>query len=443
MRPTTAATNAVQRHRAKVVRWGWTTTLVLLCCLYNILESPTTSRSTILLSSNARIETKEQKEIDKDAVQEEERTAVSFDVVDGKKDDTSSMTMATTNMPEADPVVHEVLSASSDTTLLAQNQESATNTAQLRSIPRGPMCLVHVGKTAGSLLACAVGYPLLTCPLRQQQQQQQLDATNRTTASLPSPRLRTALRTGGHSHLEHFRCHPSAVATLVTVRHPIERIQSWFYYDTQGKHRDCYNDSFADLVADLPSRGYADIGTNNNNTSDAKSSVASSCPQVAWEALTGKKMIGYHSYYNYEWYWNLLLRVPQQRRRRRPMVVVRTEHVAQDINQIHRMLLPSKEEDDIDADDGRPGDALARLSTNRGPKTSSSRNNDSTSATNNIDDWTSVCRALCRDIQYYKRFLFEASNLTPEDVQDSMAHVQQYCPNVSTSSLQEDECEEW
>lgn len=280
----------------------------------------------------------------------------------------------------------------------------------------GPICMLHVGKTAGSLLACAFGFPLPTCNITQQH-----------TRNIPDlQRLSRRVRMGGHSHVGTYSCNPQAAAYIVPIRNPIERIRSWFYFEQTGVgglHTDaCYHNSFERLVDNLESAVNSTFPVAVENMT---------CAQTAWAALMGARRIGCNSFYNFEYYYGEAQRHPPShgRSKEQPMLVVRTEHIEADINAANRLI----------GGKGAPGTALAAVSTNAGTHYNSKHQSNASSSVLSLAslDLTFLCRALCRDIQYYKRFLFRASNLQPSQIQESIQHVGHYCPN-ETEVLRED-----
>lgn len=301
-----------------------------------------------------------------------------------------------------------------------------------------PLCLVHVGKAAGSSVSCGLGLTYADCE------------------GMPRDRL-------PHTHFFHMRrnnCPRSSTTTAtatrtyaVTLRNPLTRLQSWFDFEkdivpTRGKtsqaqvaqvrsqrailFQDCYP-TFERFVLEGLVPLVPVVGNNNNNSNNETVTAGNpkdmTCSERAWAAVLGVRAFSYHEWYNYEYYWTGIQPrggFPSGPSSASPPVVyaLRTEHLEQD------WMTVSKE-------------PLFRPVNRSKPKSSNNKNttNTHTSPTflmENTRAREQLCRALCPEIQFYKQFLLVSTNLSPTQQKESLQEVKNYCP--LETSLQPRDC---
>jgi hypothetical protein len=238
------------------------------------------------------------------------------------------------------------------------------------SLPR--ICYVHVGKTAGSTIGCALGFQLHCRFLMQH----------------PPGLLPTVVTNMIHSQIND--CTMTEDYYLVTLRDPLERIKSWYSYEDlpELKKGEC---SFRSLN-ELALRGLTD---DDPGTSKA-------CRDRAYRALTGIEQIGWHAYNNYEFY---LKQLPHNA----SIGVIRSEHMLDDWNSMEAML---------------GSDARARPFPAR--NTASKEKELNKVLTQRAQEL--VCAALCQEIQVYKHYLHVAVNLHAAQVEQSLEELRRSCP---------------
>jgi len=219
---------------------------------------------------------------------------------------------------------------------------------------------------------------------------------------------------------------------LFTLRDPLHRLMSWFTYERpsspdsrsrRSKHR-------FKKVKPL----YIDCGFDTiNQMGEAMSSssqVTNKCSQMAWRAAAGSEGFAYHNQMNYGYYWN---QIPQPARDFARMAVIRTEHLEQDWYSVERVL-GSVNGDNSDND---KNDNTTTKPAVFGKKNESDKN--TTDAVLSEVARRNLCAGLCREIQIYKRILYRAENLSPEDLAVSLAELAQNCP-VQATMAEDDEC---
>lgn len=238
------------------------------------------------------------------------------------------------------------------------------------SLPR--ICYVHVGKTAGSTIGCALGFQLHCRFLMQH-----------------PPGLLPAVATNMiHSQIND--CTMTEDHYLVTLRDPLERIKSWYSYEDlhQLKKDECNFRSLNELA--LKGLTGEDPGTTQ------------ACRDRAYRALTGIEQVGWHAYNNYEYY---LKQLPQNA----SIGVIRSEHMLDDWNSMEALL---------------GSDARARSFPARNTASKEKELNKVLSPRAR----ELVCAALCQEIQVYKHYLHVAVNLEAAQVEQSLEELRRSCP---------------
>lgn len=146
-----------------------------------------------------------------------------------------------------------------------------------------------------------------------------------------------------------------------------------------------------------------------------------SCPERAWAAVLGARSFSYHEWYNYEYYWTgLQPRIHDTSTHPKQVYALRLEHLSEDWKTVS-------------------SEPLFRPVNRRGKSSSNATNvtlPNVLAPNNNV--CKILCHALCQEIQYYKRFLMMAENLSAEQKQSSLQELQQYCP--LEQSLEDRDC---
>jgi len=210
-------------------------------------------------------------------------------------------------------------------------------------------------------------------------------------------------------HKSYNRCLSHDMAYhLFVVRDPFTRMQSWFTYERPVPGQKIWNkyhyaskiELFVDCPFDTLDKLGGPEGLGANNTTH--------CSRDAWRAITGERGYAVHNYYNYERYMdNVLEQNPHPR-----LLVLRTEHLEQDWRRIEVDVLQGPEpfEEDFKFPHKHPS---AKEERDSFISDESTRN---------------ICRALCHEIQVYKRILVDAENLDEVDFVESMRLLSERCP---------------
>jgi hypothetical protein len=173
--------------------------------------------------------------------------------------------------------------------------------------------------------------------------------------------------------------------------------------DRRPLYTNCY-DEFNDLVSE---------GLGHDISLDANISASIGkmmYPQRAWAFAMGACLFIFHAWYNYEYYYDTLTRRSNENSH---VFVIRQEFLHKDWGQVDRMF----------GGDGTAPDSLLGTRINANP-------NKAGLLGTNLQQ---LCRALCRDIQFYKRLLEAAANLDDNDVEESMQELRTYCPDEVSS----------
>ncbi|KAL7532894.1 hypothetical protein ACHAWF_006969 [Thalassiosira exigua] len=343
------------------------------------------------------------------------------------------------------------------------------------AIGGGEACLVHVGKTAGSAIRCVLDLHVPTCPKGGKKARGYEAARNATELG----RLFAAVPRGrGIVHMGSRSCasHPGLV--IATSRNPIDRIRSDFHYsrcreDAAGcleEKRLLYRDCFYEF-RDLASRGLRDFYAAANDASSSSVPGATTippdpgdmdCARRAWAYVAGDRQFypTNHNWYNYEYYFDVLasamgcwgadartLADPSvepldlarrissrlvggsnasdagERARCPGIVVLRNEFLGRDWDRVQTMLGGYVA--------GEGGDELfgkARINQGRERRKGDGTWFAAPTPPSDDDDFSLLCRAMCRELQYYKLLLWLSANVDAEDAEDSMRDLRRTCP---------------
>lgn len=253
-----------------------------------------------------------------------------------------------------------------------------------------PLCLVHIGKAGGSSISCGLGLTYANCE------------------GMPRENLPNTY----FFHMGRNKCPAKTTRTyVVTVRNPITRIISWFEFEKDrvpnGESdgvkeamlqrarlfKECYSQ-----IEDLASVGLQPLA---NYTISASNIEDMTCSERAWAAILGVRPFSYHEWFNYEYYWTGLQNHRQRHNNNGASIkILRSEHLSDDWSKIST-------------------EALFRH-VNRGV-TPTNHTVLSDKAIHNL------CRALCPEIQIYKKFLV-AGNLLQSESEESIQELSAMCP---------------
>lgn len=268
------------------------------------------------------------------------------------------------------------------------------------------VCLVHVGKTAGSTIGCQLGFNL-HC------------SSDRTVAPGLLARYTTHM-----FHTNIYDCPPSTPYYLFVVRNPLERIKSAFAYDkpkdwdefrsTMGEkyywlRKRLYDDCSFDTLEDMALRGL------RNETTGERGVASAECQRRAVASLLGTEHFGCHFYYNYQFH---LEGIPPNA----TIVTIRTEHIVADWNTVELELGGEK---DIM---GSPDKAVVK-------KNNVNTNKADSEKFLSDESRVEICRLLCNDIQVYKEILHRSVNLDEKQLALSMEDLRASCPLEADSTL--------
>lgn len=260
------------------------------------------------------------------------------------------------------------------------------------------VCLVHVGKTAGSTIGCQLGFNLHCSPDR-----------------VVAPGL-LARYTTHMFHTNIYDC-PDVPYYLFVVRNPLERIKSAFAYDkpkdwdefrtTMGEkyywlRKRLYDDCSFDTLEDMALRGL------RNQTTDTKDAANPECQRRAAASLLGTEHFGCHFYYNYQFHYE---GIPPNA----TIVTIRTEHIIHDWNTVELEL---GGQNNIM---GSPDNAVVK-------KNNVNTNKADSDKFLSDESIIEICRLLCNDIQVYKEILNRSINLDKSQIELSMADLKASCP---------------
>jgi hypothetical protein len=301
-----------------------------------------------------------------------------------------------------------------------------------------PLCLVHVGKAAGSSISCGLGLMYADC----EGMPRDPPLPNTYYIHMKRDTCRPIENNGRNNKIETF---------LMPIRNPLFRIRSWFNFEKNivptrpDKNleqrmrwkrgllfKECYN-NFVDLVVDGLSVRHFLVHDNTTTTSEVNLETATTianmtCPQRAWAAILGAREFSYHEWYNYEYYWTVLqthhsrLFANNSSSSSSPaLIVLRTEHLLEDWKKV------SKEELYRQVNQaGTRGNVV--LPQNDTTKQSYSHQERDARMLEGSSFWKNLCCAVCPELQVYKQILHKAQNLNNSEVRESIDEIQAYCP---------------
>jgi len=259
-------------------------------------------------------------------------------------------------------------------------------------------CFVHVGKTAGSTIGCAIGF--------------NLHCATKIKAPGLLPRYATNM-----FHAQMYDCHDDSAYFVFVVRNPLDRLVSAFNYDKPSDWDD-FRKNFGEkhynfrkrLYRDCPFESMEDVarlGLSNRGTASGE------CMRRAAASIEGTEHFGCHSYFNYQYH---LEAVPANA----TLMTIRTEHLVEDYNSVEyhlggepQVLGPNQTVLAHNNENKVTGDELKHLSE---------------------ESKKLVCDKLCNEIQVYKEILRRSINLSEEQVEESIRELSESCPRETAAS---------
>mmetsp|Transcript_15011 Transcript_15011/g.17128 ORF Transcript_15011/g.17128 Transcript_15011/m.17128 type:complete len:425 (+) Transcript_15011:192-1466(+) len=317
------------------------------------------------------------------------------------------------------------------------------------------IAFVHLGKTAGSAITCILHPSIHHSGFGNSQCNTSINNTNNITSSSSSALSQKVV--------ERIHLQPAPFdrynSFLITTRNPIDRIISWYYYlhpnyppHKSAKHRrGCHDLDLFSCWTTIQSlsehgldQGDGEIDNNGNDVIEEKSNHnVTECKTWAWDSIIGKRKC-WHNYYNYNFTYGELVRVMELeevageqelgiytnsgRSKQKTIFVIRTEHLEQDWQTINIMLgdkngtsgihVPHKNKWSRTTETNQSTPTLAAPNPTQN-KTLSQRGR------------LNLCRALCEEIQIYKKLLGLALNLDEKSEKRSLGELIISCPNES------------
>jgi len=317
-------------------------------------------------------------------------------------------------------------------------QDDSKSKSKIFKVANGTRyALVHVGKTAGSTIGCAVfDHPNLKCNNRRHR----LDYA-----------LRRAFVCRLHMHGTRRikECEEQQFDMfLFTLRNPLDRLVSWFYYERKFlanyKSGDkcngclCRLHNYGDYVS---SRCFRDvdefakaavpfkrISNNNNNTESTGQQKQRLCQQLAFDVARGKQRCTAHNSFNYEYYVHLT-KTLKEGTEMYPILAIRQEHLGEDWDTLEAAFGGRSIQEDE-----RTGSQIFQTTINPTfPRSIEDEQRYNSLSFLSDAGRENLCVALCRDIQVYKYILFHAENLNESQVRQSILEVMNVCPEESST----------
>ena len=275
--------------------------------------------------------------------------------------------------------------------------------------PNDRICFVHVGKTGGSTVGCALGFGL-HCK----------NNTKMMDGLLPR-------RTTNMFHADCYDCFDESAYFLFVVRNPLERIKSAFLYERPyginwlKDNYPQYYDKRKAFYIDCPFRFLEDwiqigiLGKGGSRGSKYRSSEK--CEKVARHAIWGTKRYQEHLFFNYQFH---LEGLPENAK----ILTIRNEHLVDDWNQIEQyiggkkdIITPDNEHDafPVKNKNNITNDPSVKIDPYSDPKYLSE------------ESAYALCRHLCNEIVNYKKILKRSVNLNNLQIEESIEELRDSC----------------
>mmetsp|Transcript_23471 Transcript_23471/g.48118 ORF Transcript_23471/g.48118 Transcript_23471/m.48118 type:complete len:445 (-) Transcript_23471:143-1477(-) len=255
--------------------------------------------------------------------------------------------------------------------------------------PKGnEMCFVHVGKTAGSSIGCALGFRL------------HCNYERGSRPYLPG-RLPKSV-----THLFHQAVYDCPIETsyyLFVVRDPLARSRSAFVYGRPDKDGNSPHEHHVDnlnrLYNECPFQTMNDLarfGLKEDGFASEK------CKSRAVGMMRGVGRFENHHFFNYQYY---LESIPKDGN----ILVIRTEHMEQDWINLER---------------GLGGQIMSNITFPR----DNTNQKEPRDLILGDEERMLLCRELCQEIMVYKRILRKALNIDDSAYEKSIDELRDVCP---------------
>jgi len=298
--------------------------------------------------------------------------------------------------------------------------------------PSSPAVFVHLGKTAGSTITCHLSPAVWHSGMGDSGCGDAPDAGPGAAAAAASDSSAIVRRVVQRVHLQPAPAHGPYHAYLVTARNPVDRIVSAYYYvhpdyppAKKAHHkRGCHNFEVFKCWNTLQSLAEVGLAMPDTPSTTNPTERDEHCRSWAWDYLRGVRHC-WHNYWNYNRTYGELLdrhddQQPQQEQSH--IYVIRTEHAAEDWAAIDQLwggtgATPKFAESKNNFTAAGSADAGSTTATKKPDKTLS------------VEGRANLCRALCEEIQMYKRLLRAAANLDADRRRISIDELLRSCPN--------------
>jgi len=318
----------------------------------------------------------------------------------------------------------------------ATSGTTGNNTLTLPNTTR--VCLIHIGKTAGSRIACELGMG-----------KRGLGDLKCNGYDPPPSVLKDHFVDTTHMNGTPRRCEKQGFNTfLITFRDPIDRIVSWFHYahpdvsrrevmmknanpcrklklykydnHPLGKAGGCFFDvnDWAENAIPPWERGQQYQHSNANYANHTEE-----CIKLAYDVATGKRMCPDHNGMGYKFYADRMDIMKQELAlkgtNKVAYLAMRNEYLAEDWDSINNALFLS---------DGKPEH---KNGTARFSERTKGKGGEVVATKTQLSEIgrLRLCTALCEDIQSYKTLLNLAENLSERDRHETLSQVVNGCPD--------------
>mmetsp|Transcript_17639 Transcript_17639/g.27650 ORF Transcript_17639/g.27650 Transcript_17639/m.27650 type:complete len:452 (-) Transcript_17639:97-1452(-) len=275
--------------------------------------------------------------------------------------------------------------------------------------PTERICFVHVGKSGGSTVGCALGFGL-HCK----------NNTKMVDGLLPR-------RTTNMFHADCYDCYDESKYFLFVVRNPLERIKSAFLYERPygvnwlKNNFPQYYQNRKSFYMDCPFRFMEDwvqiglLGKTGSRGEEYR--VSEKCEKIARHAVWGTGHYQEHLYFNYQFH---LEGLPGNAN----VLTIRNEHLVDDWNQVEQYI--GGERDIITPENAQTAfpvinkknmtkDPSVRIDPYSSPKYLSE------------ESVHTLCRHLCNEIVNYKKILRRSVNLNYLQIEESITELRESC----------------
>jgi Sulfotransferase family len=272
---------------------------------------------------------------------------------------------------------------------------------------------LHVGKTAGTTIRCQFRLVLMetNCQKYFAEKEHRTELPNRTAIS---NRVVEVTHLWGHTY-----AYQNYTDFLVVLRNPVDRIESWWYYEQMMVRNGSFfafgNSWYRALhgcygnIGEMAEKGLRGDMRNRRIPANEKQGKPEgfTCEEISMACTAGDLPCMWHNYYNYEVYLENVLHWKEENTRPVRLDVIRGSHIWEDFDRINALW------------GGSPDLVI--------PANMRERNINNHKSTFSSKGRRNLCRALCREIVVYKTALKHASNLNEEEKIASSKEVDASC----------------